>query len=88
MTADKHLKQVLPLHPKFTYRRTSTLLDKIPRNIVDPPPKKPTVISNFSQGKFFSHVSKCYACIKTKKKNIKRNKFTASATGKEYQMKD
>lgn len=85
LTTDKHLKEILPSNPKFTYRRAPTLRDKIARNVVDPP-KTPDF--TFFSGKGFFPCRQCYACVRTKKLNTKKDTFLATVTGREYKIRE
>lgn len=52
LTLDKHLQQILPTHPKFTYRRAPKLHDKLAQNVLGPPKKSEFIF--FAGKSFFS----------------------------------
>lgn len=84
LKSDSGLRDILPARPRFIYKRAPTLHDQLVKSVIDPPKKQFT----FFTGKGFYPCKRCYACIRTKRPNIKKVAFQSNSNGTKYDIKD
>lgn len=75
---------LLPMKPKFIYRRAPTIKNRVVRNVVEPP-KRPFT---FFTGKGFFPWKRCFACSRTKHPKAKIFSFNSTSTGTTFKIND
>lgn len=82
LTADRHLKEILPKQPK---RKAPILRNMIAKNVTDSPKQRDFT---FFYGKGIFFLQTCYACVRTKMVNKKGKDSQPPQPGKQNQIRD
>lgn len=83
MRLDKSLMNVLPIKPKFIYRKAQSFGDLIVKRVVDPPSRIP---SFWNQNGFFA-CRKCRACKEVSRPMRGVERFSSTSNNKEFRIK-